>query len=190
MTMASKSVYNSREIRPELADGKWRDHLLMDQSDMAILETHRLELKWGQGRYVKVLATRRNTGVSKKSRKYTALARLIMNAPDGLVVDHINRNPLDNRRQNLRIVTHSENMRNTQRTRTDRVSCDYRGVTATSNRKKWMSKIKVEGRWHYLGSFAAAEDAARAYDAAARDAHGASAVLNFPDDGGQRGPVA
>lgn len=184
MTMASKSVYNSRELRPELADGKWRDHLLMDQGDMAILETHRLELKWGQGRYVKVLATRRNTGFSKKSRKYTALARLIMNAPDDLVVDHINRNPLDNRRQNLRIVTHSENMRNTQRTRTDRVSCNYRGVTATGNRKKWMSKIKVEGRWHYLGSFVAAEDAARAYDAAARDAHGAFAVLNFPDDGG------
>lgn len=176
-----KPVYDARSRRPELADGKWREHLLLDDCDRGILETHRLELKWGSGNYVKVLSIPRRIRSNRKcNRKYTALARLIMNAPPELVVDHINRNPLDNRRQNLRIVTQSENMRNTQRTRTARVSCDYRGVTATGNRKKWTAKIKVEGRWHYLGTFVAAEDAARAYDAAAIGFHGSSAILNFP----------
>lgn len=174
-------VYNARSNRPELANGRWREHLLLDDCDRSILETHRLELKWGTGDYVKVHSIPRGM---KYNRKYTALARLIMKAPPGLVVDHINRNPLDNRRKNLRIVTQAENMRNTKRRRGNGVSCEYRGVTATANRQKWMSKIKVDGRWHYLGTFVSAEDAARAYDAAAIAAHGASACVNFPSDGG------
>ena len=45
-----------------------------------------------------------------KKTKTVRMHREIMNAPDGLLVDHINRNPLDNRRANLRLATYSQNM--------------------------------------------------------------------------------
>jgi hypothetical protein len=49
---------------------------------------------------------------NRKTRKTTALARIILKAKKGQIVDHINRDPLDNQRSNLRIVTHRQNMLN------------------------------------------------------------------------------
>lgn len=168
-----KPVYDARSRRPELADGKWREHLLLDDCDRGILETHRLELKWGQGRYVKVLATPR--GQKNGTRKSTALARLIMDAPDGLVVDHINRNTLDNRRCNLRVCSQYENMFNVL----PRGPSGFRGITKVKS-GKWHAKIRIRDRFVHLGRFDCPVEAARAWDAAAIAARGAAAALNFP----------
>lgn len=74
---------------------------------------------------------------------------------DGLIVDHINRNKLDNRRINLRFVTPSESSTNT----TPWGISGYRGVYPM--RDKWQAKGKFDGKQYYLGTFATAEEAAQ-----------------------------
>jgi hypothetical protein len=74
--------------------------------------------------------------------------------------DHINRNPLDNRKHNLRPATHAENSRN-QSLRTNNTS----GVTGVSRSKsisKWIAEIRINKEHFYLGSFANKDDAIRA----------------------------
>lgn len=57
--------------------------------------------------------------------------------PDGMFVDHINGNKLDNRRENLRVVTRGENMRN----QSGRTVCGFKGVTWNNHRKKWATRV-------------------------------------------------
>ncbi len=94
--------------------------------------------------------------------------RIIMKAPRGLFVDHINHNGLDNRRCNLRLATSSENMMN-QRTLRE-TSSGLKGAYPIKNR--WTSKITVNGKRIYLGTFETAHDAHLAYCAAALKYHG------------------
>lgn len=91
--------------------------------------------------------------------------------------DHRNGDGLDNRRENLRPATRSQNLCN----RRCRIGASgFRGVTWQKNRGAWKAQIGLEGKNYYLGYFPTAEEAARARDIAARDMHGEFAVLNFP----------
>ena len=96
------------------------------------------------------------------------LSRSIMNAPEGMVVDHINGNRLDNRRKNLRICSQAENLRN--RKRNKNCSSGFKGVYARRNRCQ--ARITARGKCHYLGSFKTPEAAHEAYCKAARSLHG------------------
>jgi hypothetical protein len=99
-----------------------------------------------------------------------------------LQTDHINGNGLDNRRCNLRSVTNQQNRANQRKTRgTSR----YKGVYWRHREHRWEVAIKVNRRKTYLGQFVGEEDAARAYDAAARQHFGPFAALNFPREGEQ-----
>lgn len=108
------------------------------------------------------------------------LHRVIMDAPKHLRVDHIDGNGLNNSRSNLRLCTHSENMRNR---RADRNSTSkFVGVSLRSDKKKWVAQITTPQMGHiHLGCYSNEEDAARAYDAAARLHFGAFANPNFKD---------
>lgn len=108
----------------------------------------------------------------------TALHRFILglNHGDGKIVDHINGDTLDNRRENLRVVTHQTNMVNRRRQRNNRSG--YRGVHF--DRGRWTAKIKHCGYTCYIGRFDTPESAARAVDALAAKLRGEVAVLNFP----------
>ncbi len=96
--------------------------------------------------------------------------------------DHINGNGLDNRRNNLRICNHSENLRNLTAKKHSKTG--FKGVFFYQRRPthspKWISEIRVNGKTTRLGSyFTSPEDAAKAYDEAAIRLHGEFAKLNF-----------
>ena len=102
--------------------------------------------------------------------------RLIMDAPKGVEVDHINGNRLDNRRCNLRLCTHKQNMQNRGGERN--TSSRYKGVHWDKNARKWRSMIGVDGKVRHLGYFEIEDEAALAYNQAASQHHGEFARLN------------
>lgn len=91
------------------------------------------------------------------------LHRFIMDAPAGMDVDHINHDPLDNRRSNLRVVTRAQNLQNLVRGRkgsTSRyVGVDFQAEYAGGSRP-WRARVMVSGREIFLGQFATEEEAA------------------------------
>jgi hypothetical protein len=106
--------------------------------------------------------------------------RQIMDVQPGLMVDHINMNILDNRKENLRIATRSENMVNSKK----RISGKnpYKGVHWSKQHSKWKVEITKDYKNNFIGLFEDPETAARAYDATAVKFFGDFALLNFPDD--------
>lgn len=83
--------------------------------------------------------------------------RLVMNAPDGMEVDHINHNTLDNRRENLRLVTHLMNMSN--RSRLSNNKTGKNGVYWSEYNKCYGAQITVNGKCHNLGRYKTYEEA-------------------------------
>lgn len=109
--------------------------------------------------------------------KIGLLHRWLMDAPKSLQVDHINGDSLDCRRANMRLCTVSENMRN--RPRPASWGPGFKGVKKYKGR--YRAVIGFESRQVRLGSYATPEEAAAAYDEAARRLHGEFARLNFPE---------
>lgn len=92
--------------------------------------------------------------------------------------DHANRYGLDNQRQNLRPATGTQNAANRPPRRTS--ATGFKGVSRAATKGKWTARIGANFDDRYLGTYSTPEDAARAYDAAARVAYGEFAYLNFP----------
>jgi hypothetical protein len=96
-------------------------------------------------------------------------------------VDHKNCNGLDNRRENLRKATTAENMRNSMKR--GHSSSRFKGVSLVQRTKEWDVSIRMNYESIRIGRFTSEEEAARAYDEAARRLHGEFARVNFPRDG-------
>lgn len=112
--------------------------------------------------------------------KWVFMHRQIMNPPEGMQVDHIHRNRLDNTRAHLRICTASENARNRGK-RAD-ASSRFIGVSYDKKRKKWLAYIRLERKLRQIGAYGDEIEAARAHDYAAVLHHGDFARLNFPEE--------
>lgn len=88
----------------------------------------------------------------------------------GVLVDHRNRNPLDNRRSNLRVATKSQNNTNSK-LHSHNVS-GFRGVSWCNTKRKWVARINHLGKAHHIGYFIKKNDAREAYSLAAGSLHG------------------
>jgi hypothetical protein len=102
-----------------------------------------------------------------------------MNPEKGMVIDHLDGNPLNNQKKNLRICTHSENMRN--RNLYVNNTSGFKGVYWHKTTKKWMSYIRINKKSLYLGIYTCPIDAGRAYNDAALKYHGEFAHINKID---------
>lgn len=120
-----------------------------------------------RGRYVK--------GTGKV--KYTFLHRYLLNAPRGMLVDHIDGNPLNCQRSNLRLATAAQNAANVPKTKR-KTSSQYKGVYWNRADQYWCTAIKVDGKAIYLGRTHFEVVAARVYDYWAKRIYGEFARLN------------
>jgi hypothetical protein len=110
--------------------------------------------------------------VSSNFGRILYLHRFILDIDDGAIwVDHINNIKTDNRRENLRVCSPSENKRNRCKTMNP-TSSRYKGVTYVSERNRWIARINKDGLQYYLGSYPDENSAARAYNESAAELHG------------------
>lgn len=142
------------------------DLLLFDEVDRAFVERYR----WYADRGHSTLYAKTNV-LGENGRRTTAyLHRLLLSAPKGLVVDHINHNGLDNRRGNLRLGTQGQNLANLQSLA--RNTSGARGVAWDKSINRWRARINIGGRQHFLGTYKEFDEAREAYNRAAIAAWG------------------
>ncbi len=143
-------------------------HALVDARDFEMLSRHR----W----YLLAVGYAAQGG-GKAPMVY--LHRVVAGAGPRDLVDHRNGDKLDNRRANLRLVTPAQSSANTSSQRGS--SSKFRGVSFDKRTGRWVAQITKGGEQHFLGRFKSEEEAARAYDAAARWLYGKMFTRpNFP----------
>ena len=115
-----------------------------------------------------------------KVGKNIPLSRLIINAPDGMYVDHINGDTLDNRKKNLRLCTKAENGFNRGANKNNKSG--YKGVSWVNKDKRWTAHINktINGEYkqYHIGYFLTKEEAAEAYNEKAKELFGVYANFN------------
>lgn len=129
-------------------------------------------------RYVRVMP-RGTAGVvaARKQFKRQRIHRLVMGVTDPkIIVDHVNRDPLDNRKLNLRLCTIAENTRNSGPS-LSRNTSGFKGVSRTRS-KKWVARIQRDGKEINIGVFVTPQTAAEAYDKKALELFGEFACTN------------
>jgi hypothetical protein len=140
---------------------------LIDDADLPLVSDFRWrEQRFGNMHYAVAIGT---------GKKTVLMHRLILPVPHGRVIDHINRNGMDNRRCNLREATVRLNLANRPATRLS--TTGYKGVNLYRN-----GKYRAVFGSKHLGYFDTAEEAARAYDSEAVRQYGEFAYLNFRGD--------
>jgi hypothetical protein len=118
----------------------------------------------------------------KDPKQYSVLMhRELCPVPEGMVVDHINRKPHDNRRANLRPATKQQNCWNA-RFKSSPGGSKYTGVYFDKRKGKWRVHIGIDGKHRSFNTYADEAEAAKRYDELAKKYRGEFAVLNFPDE--------
>jgi hypothetical protein len=85
------------------------------------------------------------------SNKTGPIHRLIMNAPDNMVVDHINHNTLDNRKENLRVCTNQQNVTSCKTHKSNISGC--KGVYWSKDKNKWTVQVTINNKTKYIGRY-------------------------------------
>lgn len=119
------------------------------------------------------------SGCATRSKYKNSLYRLhreIMNCSKGMVVDHINGDRLDNRRENLRICTYQQNSFNSKKHYGS--TSKYKGVSYKKDHKRWMACIYLNRKFKHIGYYNTEDEAAMAWNKVAKQYHGEFAKLN------------
>lgn len=112
-----------------------------------------------------------------KNKESLSVHRVVMNAKPGQIIDHINGNPLDNRKSNLRFVSSQQNSFNTKKSITN--SSGFKGVSWHKNHKLWQACVYFGNTSKFLGNYLTKEEAALAYNLYVKETRGEYANLNI-----------
>lgn len=168
--------------RVPLAFSGKRKEVLIDAASLALIE----------GGWCMMSGMRAETGAdayvsywSASTKQHGPLRRLIADVTDdGLHVGHWNDDPMDCRRENLVVVTPAQRSYRNRKIKSRNgvpPTSAFKGVSWHKRGEKWTAMIHGGGRARYLGLYVREEEAALAYDDAARELFGEHARLNFPD---------
>lgn len=119
----------------------------------------------------------RSQYLGRRKQATVYMHREVLQAQPSDVVDHKNGQRTDNRRENLRFCSISENAGNAKAVKS---SSSFKGVSRDNQKQAWLAQISISCKHYYLGVYKNEEEAARAYDAAARFYFGEFAHPNFP----------
>lgn len=146
----------------------------LSQGKFAIIDNEDFErinqYKWYLSHYGYAVRT------AKKTRQTIWMHREINNTPEGMRTDHINRNPLDNRKSNLRTCKQGQNVLN--RIKSKNYGNPYKGVSKHTQNSKWRARIMINQKEISLGCYDTPEEAALSYNKAAKEHFGEFARLN------------
>lgn len=143
---------------------------LVDDDDVSLLSEHEWYALKVRKTYYAVRAG--------PSKTIVYMHRVLM--PGYRQVDHRDGNGLNNQRENLRPATNSQNQAN--RRKKSGTSSQFKGVSWNKEAGKWQAQIRSDGKDTHLGRYSEEEDAARAYDEAAKRKFGEFANLNFKEN--------
>lgn len=132
---------------------------IVDDQDYQRLSRFKWYAACFQGTFYAVHKDRKDPGA-------ILIHRLVLYAPRGMEVDHRNGDTLDNRRQNLRLATHAQNLRNRGLVRTN--TNGYKGIRFCKQTRRWHAQIMFKGKYYHLGCFDTPELAAKEYNRAAK----------------------
>lgn len=155
--------------------------ILLSQNQVALVDDEDFEFlslwKWNANKLGNTFYAVRN-----EKLKTFLMHRAIMNVSDKkLVVDHKDRNGLNNQKSNLRICTKSQNCANNKPLISK--TSNYLGVSWDKNRNKWAANLTKNWKKIFLGRYISEREAAIAYNIGAKIHHGEFANLNIINDG-------
>jgi hypothetical protein len=177
-----------KEIKLSLAGKNKGSYVaLVDDEDFEYLNQFRWHVVEGR----KDFRVARNVSIEGNLQKRIYMARFIMNPDNKLVVDHIDHNPLNNQRNNLRVCTRNQNIQNKSACGVSKYLGVSRIVSHCKNiskdgsehisyaRPKFQAGVYFNNKVNYLGRYETEEEAAMAYDKKAKEIFGEYANLNF-----------
>ncbi len=151
---------------------------LVDDEDFERLSRHKWCAVCHSGIYYAMREQHLSGSGKNRKRKTILMHRLIMNAKKEQQIDHRNGSGLDNRKQNLRFCTQSQNNMN-QKPSQSSTSSRFKGVSWKKENKKWVAYITKSRQRHHVGYFNSEIEAAEAYDKRAKELFGEFARTNF-----------
>lgn len=140
-TKKTKNQYKIYQTYAVIQTSK-NDEIIIDIDDINICKQHTWFIHDGYP-------------TAKINGKQVRLHKFLVNVMPGILVDHKNGNPLDNRRDNLRVCLPCDNAKNVKARDPDRIS----GVTYNKSNDKWMVRISIDGKETFLGYYETQEEA-------------------------------
>jgi len=147
---------------------------IVDDEDFQRLNKYNWRARWDE--HAHTFYAQRHTTNNSGRRTTIRMHREVLRASLAEMVDHKDRNGLNNQKENLRRATRSQNQANTRKK--SGCASRFKGVSLDRRDGRWYSRIKVEGRTLQLGRFDSEREAAVAYNRAASKHFGEFALLN------------